>query len=178
MYNHFWNTRLCLFNKIYSFLPDPLHLQIYIARQEHLWEDWKQINVQLGQPKRTIVLPNQSTSSIRNTTLLEIQKKLPVSRDLNAVGRMYLCHALQREYELYFWFLGTAKNLGQLDLQDAAAKAKRNCPVLNIDELVEKSQHVIEDGHHQQQRWIQRSKKRIPCSIILRTLYSSTASVW
>lgn len=108
--------------------PIPPDAQIYVFRNEHLWEDWKKVNTLLA-PNRTVVLPQGKKSSVRDLTKV----KQPVTRDLSDRGRNNLCRFIQQEYEVFFSLLNRAVNLNETDIREAREKANRNCPNLVAD---------------------------------------------
>jgi hypothetical protein len=122
IFSHFcWNLR-----RIKAEIPN--HQTIYVNRQEHLWNDWREINRILGQVEPVIV-PNTNT---RNSTVLKLQDKLPVAKELSQNGTRILCRALQSEYEAYIWFLKQARNLNETDVADSIKRARQQCPNLNL----------------------------------------------
>ncbi len=103
--------------------PIPADAQVYVFRNEHIWEDWEAVN-KLLDPNRTVVIP--TGKKVRDVTNV----KQPVSRDLSSRGRDYLCRAIQQEYEVFFSLLKRAVNLNETDIQDARDTANKNCPNL------------------------------------------------
>jgi Sulfotransferase family len=130
IYNHLFFS----FQRILSFIPEVHKQMIYAMRQEHLWHDWTTVNEKLGQSK-PVSIPEEG-NRIRNMAILEVQHQLPVTRDLNPLGAVSLCNALKQEYRAYFRLLKRAKNLSPDDLEQSIAHAKRNCPSLNVDDLL------------------------------------------
>ena len=122
--------RVNIMNHLYSnyqkmVAPIPAGAQVYVFRNEHIWEDWKAVNEMLS-PNRTVVVPTGKNSMVRDLTKV----KQPVSRDLSDRGRGYLCRAIQQEYEVFFSILKRAVNLNETDIQEARDKANKNCPNL------------------------------------------------
>lgn len=113
-------------------LPTNPPRTLFAIRQEHLWEDWKKLNVLLGQHD-PVYIPNSDFNQ-RNITGL----KLPVSRDISSSGRLKLCEALETEYMAYFQLLRMARNLKDEDVLDAIRIAKSNCPNLDFQSLIHK----------------------------------------
>lgn len=103
---------------------------IYVFRNDHLWEDWRDVNNMLD-PNRTVVIPTGKKSNMRDTSSVN----LPVTRELSGASRSYLCQAIQQEYRVYFSLLSSAMNLNETDVQEAREKAYRNCPNLILQEL-------------------------------------------
>ena len=168
MMNHFYFG----YQRIQSLLPSSRSNTIYVARQEHLWNDWYQINSLLlpglkdkeeGKvPRYFPVLSSSSSSSdavslltdagntnIRNTTILELQNKLPVTRQMdNPAARQSLCQALKDEYLAYFGLLQQAQNL-QLSknnddaLEASIQRAVDRCGIyLDMAQLVSQSKTI------------------------------------
>jgi len=125
IYNHLYFS----YQTIGTLIPQVAHQTIYVTRQEHLWDDWKTVNIALGQAPESVHIPVQH---LRNTTVLELQNKLPVTRALNERGREILCRVLQDEYNAYFWFLRKAKNLSPHDISQSILHSKQNCPKLEF----------------------------------------------
>lgn len=115
------------FQRIGTLIPQINRQTLYVTRQEHLWDDWRAVNEALGQTDGPAYIPPHQ-EEVRNTTVLELQDRLPVTRELNERGREMLCRALEEEYQAYFWFLGHAKNLSPHDISQSIAHAKKNCP--------------------------------------------------
>jgi hypothetical protein len=137
----FFNYRNILYTKL------PPHRQIYVIRQEHLWEDWHQVNLQLASsvedysnntnsdwqsPQTTTnstSLPSivgRPIDSHRNVSGIQ----LPVTRHLSEEGRQKICRALETEYVAYFRLLHLAINMEKSDIQDSHLIATKNCPHL------------------------------------------------
>jgi len=124
-FHHFYFN----YQRIKSFIPNPEHQMIFVTRQEFLWDDWKEINMLLGQRAPIFVPSGADQKEIRNFT----HWKLPVSREISPEGTESLCNALQPEYETYFWFLKQAKNLQQDDVVHSIKRAQKKCPNIQID---------------------------------------------
>jgi Sulfotransferase family len=127
LYNHLYFS----FRLILTYTPR-LHKQtLYTIRQEYLWDDWKTLNIELGQvvPVR---IPKNGSTRLRNVTLLEVEKKLPVTRELSIAGRKLLCKALRHEYRAYYYLLTHANNLSDEDIQQSIERTKYNCPNLDL----------------------------------------------
>eukprot|EP00934_Nitzschia_sp_Nitz4_P000643 Nitzschia sp. Nitz4//scaffold61_size107673//45161//46305//NITZ4_004233-RA/size107673-snap-gene-0.111-mRNA-1//-1//CDS//3329555704//643//frame0 len=122
----FFNFR----NILYTKLPKEPPREFYVIRQEHLWDDWKNVNVEFGQHEPVFV-PNSDFNQ-RNTTGLV----LPVSRDVSDDGRVRLCEALELEYVAYFQILKSARNLNSVDLQRAVEAATKSCPNLDFQSML------------------------------------------
>lgn len=137
------------YQRIQSFIPDFFLANIYVMRQEHLWDDWKSFNQVLLAKTRLQQNPNnqhdhhdhddndnsiviipqqQNLEVVRNLTGAAIHQ--PVTRDLSPEGYRILCHALEREYQAYFAFLARAQNLQPLDVQETIQRARTKCPNL------------------------------------------------
>jgi hypothetical protein len=136
------------YQRIQSFLEQVQlrkNLTIYVARQEKLWDDWKEINnrwLAVETATKTFGLnksPQPPTENRRNTTDLELLNKLPVTRDLTPAGVESLCQALQSEYKAYFWLLKQARNLHRSSPSDwdfSLIRAKERCGAhLDVDAL-------------------------------------------
>ena len=107
--------------------------EIYVLRQEKLWDDWKALNVLLGQ-REPVKIPSSSHNdedwnNQRNITGLE----LPVTREISYEGRQKLCKALETEYMAYFRLLTRAINLHEKELEECRQIAQKNCP--NLDTM-------------------------------------------
>jgi hypothetical protein len=135
----FFNFRNILYTKL------PPHRQIYVIRQEHLWEDWQQLNQRLAllykvdwQRQQQQQQPSNPSSSLpsnfvdrtiqsqRNVTGIQ----LPVTRHVSWEGRQKLCRALETEYEAYVRLLHMAINMEESDIKDSLRIAIKNCPHL------------------------------------------------
>ena len=127
IYNHLYFSLLFILTNI----PTPENQTLYTIRQEYLWNDWKTLNTVLGQ-REPVNIPHDGNGLLRNVSLLEIEKKMPITRELDAIGRMILCNALSEEYRAYYYLLINSKNLSPTDLQQSIARTKRNCPKLDI----------------------------------------------
>jgi hypothetical protein len=147
LYNHFYFS----YQKILSFLPGLIQPQqkkqqqpvdnaptlCYAIRQEHLWNDWVKLNERLGQATGTVHEQETASRTIRNSTELELQNRLPVTRALQSVET--LCRALRGEYRAYFWILQRARNLTPADVLQSVIKAKGNCPNLDVGSILSNS---------------------------------------
>jgi hypothetical protein len=145
----FFNYRNILYTKL------PPHRQIYVIRQEHLWDDWQQLNQHIAVSLLSNVgdvtnkthhdwqqqqLQKQSTNvSISLPSLgrmnMESQRnvtgiQLPVTRQVSWGGRQKLCRALETEYRAYFQLLSMAMNMKENDIHDSFRIATKNCPHL------------------------------------------------
>lgn len=108
---------------------------IYVIRNEHLWEDWWQINSLLGQSDEEIRVLREHRrygSYERNTKGLA----LPVNKTISPASRRILCEALEGEYAAYFRLLGLARNTNGDDLREAKEVASGNCPDLDFDKIL------------------------------------------
>lgn len=117
--NHLWGN--------YKRMVAPIHpdAQVYVFRNNHVWEDWTTVNTMLD-PSRKVVLPSGNGTHQRD--MKKVQQ--PVTRGLSDQGRAYLCHAIRQEYEVYISLLNRAVNLNATDIQEARDKANKNCPNL------------------------------------------------
>jgi hypothetical protein len=127
IYNHLFFSMFFILQNI----PILDKQTIYTIRQEYLWDDWKALNVALGQTE-PVQIPSNGMDRLRNVTILELEKKMPITRELNQDERTILCNALQREYQAYFYILIHAKNISLKDLEQSIARTKHNCPNLNL----------------------------------------------
>jgi len=108
-------------------LPDAAsHRKWYVIRNEHLWDDWFDVNERLGDPSDGPRDP--PTYTARNVTGL----KLPVTREISDARRDQLCKAVETEYEAYFSILKLADNVDEYDLEEALEVAEKNCPKLDL----------------------------------------------
>ena len=114
-------------NILYTKIPTTPPRQIYLLRQEKLFDDWVSLNTLLGQ-KDPIKLP-PSELNLRNVSSLQ----LPVTREISDQGRRKLCKALEPEYMAYFRLLDRAININQRELEFCRQIAQQNCP--NLDTL-------------------------------------------
>jgi hypothetical protein len=109
------------------------HRDIYLVRQEHLWDDWIRINQMLGQTE-DVVLPDIQVR--RNVTEIMTQGQAPpVTKDVSNDGRDRLCQALAPEYQAYFELLRQARNIEENDIQEAVNSGKERCPNLDFEEI-------------------------------------------
>ena len=126
-----------------SKLPPNGH-KVYVIRQEHLWEDWSNVNAILASngavtarrdndSGAVAVVDSTAVTSHRNITGL----LLPVTRTISNQGRMKLCKALQEEYRAYFRLLQQAKNIDETDMEDCRRIAERNCAILDIAGMID-----------------------------------------
>ena len=132
------HSRVKIYNHLYfslffilSSIPSLEKQAIYTIRQEFLWDDWKALNKALGQSD-PVYIPLDGMHLLRNVTLLELEKKMPITREVNPYGRTILCNALREEYRAFYYILINAKNLSPDDLQKSIARTKLNCPDLNL----------------------------------------------
>jgi hypothetical protein len=123
----FFNYRNILDTK----LPTTPKRDIYVIRQEDLWDDWRHINQILGQTE-PVVIPSGKESSVRNVSGLE----LPVTREISQLGRVKLCRALEPEYIAYFRLILRAVNLNENDIEDCRRHAAENCPNLDFKSII------------------------------------------
>ena len=133
------------FAKLKDLIPNAGSQVLYVTRQEHLWEDWNQINRMLAEESKTDhhvdpahLVPSSSSSAdlvLRNTTALVLRDMLPVTRDLSSNGQRILCRALQLEYIAYFWFLRHARNLPSESVAQAIRSAQEHCPNLGQQDI-------------------------------------------
>jgi Sulfotransferase family len=130
IYNHLYFSLFFILTSI----PTLEKQTLYTIRQEHLWDDWKALNIALGQTE-PVYIPHDGMGLLRNVTLLEMEEKMPITRELNANGRMILCNALREEYRAYYYLLLNSKNLSPSDLQQSIARSKKNCPKLDLSYL-------------------------------------------
>jgi Sulfotransferase family len=128
IYNHLYFSLMLLL----SYTPVLEKQILYTIRQEHLWDDWKSLNEALGQTESMHLPKHQGFNQLRNVAALELEKKVPVTRDLDQAGRALLCNALREEYRAYFYLLTHAKNLSPNDVQQSITRSKQNCPNLNL----------------------------------------------
>jgi len=147
------------YNKIRSLLPPPSSGKgkIYVTRQEHLWDDWIAINqilekehgnkAQRTHDDGTLPPPPPGFENIRNTTQLEEQYKLPVTRKFSSgqISINKLCGALEKEYRAYLWFLSRAENLKTSEAVKEVIdnlRYKKKCTDLatSLQEWIEKEQ--------------------------------------
>jgi hypothetical protein len=127
IYNHLYFS----FRLILTYTPRLHKQKLYTIRQEYLWDDWKSANIALGQVK-PVYIPEDGMTRLRNVTLLEKENKMPVTRELNLVGRRLLCKALRDEYRAYYYLLTHANNLSDDDIQKSIERTKDNCPELDL----------------------------------------------
>jgi hypothetical protein len=113
---------------------------ILVTRLEHLWEDWKSVNVYLGQSADTVVIPTTAATTNNNNHTQELhlrdvsQTQLPVTKSISDQGRHALCSVLQKEYDAYFWLLRQAQNLHHPhDLAQALYHARQHCPKIQMN---------------------------------------------
>ena len=119
MYNNYYNVLRWI----------PPGRDVYIVRQEHIWDDWIRVNRMLGQ-EQSIVLPQERVR--RNVTT---NSKPPVTKDLSTTGSHRLCKALIREYEALFKIMHQAKNMGNDDIKQSVEAGRRRCPNIGMHAL-------------------------------------------
>ena len=124
MYNNYQN--------ILDWIPSSPARDIYLIRQDHLWDDWIRINHMLGQTE-AVVLPEIKVR--RNMTELAEGKSPIVTKDVSELGRNRLCHALEEEYKAYFELFQQAKNLGSKDIEEAVSAGRERCPHLDFETI-------------------------------------------
>jgi hypothetical protein len=121
--------------------------EIYVLRQEHLWDDWRHLNQLLVTSGNTSKEednysftmssqeggPHQPVESHRNITGLQ----LPVTRNVSDQGRLALCKALEKEYNAYFRLLLQANNMNVADIIKCQHTATQNCPNLEISNMID-----------------------------------------
>lgn len=100
---------------------EPVFLAI---RQPHLVEDFRSVNLLLGQDPQSLDLVQDKVRDMSNQTL-------PVHRSLSPLGQANLCRALEGEYRAYVWFLERARNLSGDDVRQAREYAAQQCPQLS-----------------------------------------------
>jgi hypothetical protein len=115
------------YRKLFDKIPKPTdQRKWYVVRNEHLWEDWFEVNEMLGEP------PDSSrehpTFHARDIKGL----KLPATRDISDERRDQLCKALETEYEAYFLMLQHSENMNEDDLKEAVEIGKQSCPNLDL----------------------------------------------
>jgi Sulfotransferase family len=127
IYNHLYFSMFFILSNI----PTLEKQTIYTIRQEYLWDDWKGLNMALGQTE-PVHVPHDGMDILRNVTILEMEKKMPITRELSQYGRTILCNALRHEYQAYYYILIKAKNLSPTDLEQSISRTKQNCPNLAL----------------------------------------------
>ena len=121
------------YQNIRNLIPNVEQQTLLVTRLEHLWEDWKSVNAFLGQDPDTVVLPHHNSEDAHLRDTSHLQNSLPVTKELSEAGRLALCDALQLEYDAYFWLLSRARNLGKTDVAAALARARQNCPAVQLN---------------------------------------------
>lgn len=111
----------------------PAGKDIYIIRQEHIWDDWVRVNHMLGE-KVPVVLPVERVR--RNVTA---DAKPPVTKDLSGAGTRRLCRALIHEYDALFKLMHRAKNIATEEIDEAVETGSRHCPNIGIRALAFRS---------------------------------------
>ena len=127
IYNHLYFTMFFILKMI----PALEKQTLYTIRQEYLWDDWKALNMELGQTE-PVHIPDNGMDRLRTVTVLEMEKKMPITRELSQHGRTILCNALRKEYQAYYYILIYAKNISPIDLEQSIARTKQNCPNLTL----------------------------------------------
>eukprot|EP00533_Pseudo-nitzschia_delicatissima_P013897 CAMPEP_0197268786 /NCGR_PEP_ID=MMETSP1432-20130617/4380_1 /TAXON_ID=44447 /ORGANISM="Pseudo-nitzschia delicatissima, Strain UNC1205" /LENGTH=191 /DNA_ID=CAMNT_0042733867 /DNA_START=337 /DNA_END=912 /DNA_ORIENTATION=- len=129
------------YRNIYAKIPTTQpEKRLFVIRKEHLWEDWRRVDVMLRveenqPPPHEQILP--SGGSFDDVTRRNITGiNLPVSREISDSGRSRICKALEPEYRTYFRILHRAENMGTRDLEDAKKLAEKNCPVLDFRSML------------------------------------------
>ena len=110
----------------------PNNKPLYMIRQEHLWEDWTDINQRYLHQVEPVILPDER--SRRNVTT---DVSPPVKKIVNALGRDRLCQALKPEYAAYLQLLQKAVNIPPAGVEEAVAMGEVECPHLNLKELLQ-----------------------------------------
>jgi hypothetical protein len=120
-----------MYNNYYNMLQwIPADRDIYIVRQEHLWDDWVRVNQMLGH-EGSIVLPQERVR--RNVTS---EQPPPVTKALSLAGVGTLCRALAREYAAYFTLLKRARNIKDEDLYESIDIGQERCPNIDMRSLI------------------------------------------
>lgn len=139
IYSHFYFG----LEKIRSFIPEAENRVFYLIRQERLWEDWVNINrilettYALSSHGSPYDVPPESRGDRRNSTTLELNKLLPVGKNLSSLATQSLCRALETEYMAFFWFLIRATNIDNEQVNFSLNRAKVLCGRhLDMDEII------------------------------------------
>ena len=104
-----------------------------VIRNERLWADYKMVNWLLGQNDWTSIQTYENDPKFpKGKDYSSTHKHKNVTRNLSRIGKQRLCHALQREYQDYFWVLQHAANIGPADIEEAVRIAHRNCPNITL----------------------------------------------
>lgn len=120
---HMYNN----YQRMLQWIPE--NKRLFIIRQEHLWEDWIDINTQYLGQKEPVVLPDEL--SRRNMTLMS-NVTPPVTKDVGSRSRNRLCRALGPEYAAYFMLLQRAVNIPPEGVQEAVEMGQLQCPEINL----------------------------------------------
>jgi hypothetical protein len=117
------------YRKVVGFIPDLANQTIFVSRQENLWQDWQRVNQLLGQTD-SVLVPDETAN---DWNARKVSIVLPVTRELSRNGTHILCHALEREYDAYFWLLRHAKNINDEEYATIVQRTRTKCPNLQID---------------------------------------------
>ena len=103
---------------------------LFVARTEHLQQDWIRINLLLDSKNNTSATSIPFPATKRRQ--IGHKFKLRVTNELSERGRVELCKALRSEYETYVWFLRRAANLRPVDVEESLVLGRKNCPELEF----------------------------------------------
>lgn len=103
---------------------------LFVARTEHLQQDWIRTNLLLDSKKNTSAASIPFPATKRRQ--IGHKFKLRVTNELSERGRAELCKALRSEYETYVWFLRRAVNLRPANVEESLAVGRKNCPELEF----------------------------------------------
>ncbi|KAG7346203.1 hypothetical protein IV203_005271 [Nitzschia inconspicua] len=139
-YRNIVETKLLLSENNGNIIITDKQRQIYVLRQEHLWEDWTTLNQLVATAdddksnwqETTVNNEANKFQSHRNITGLNV----PVTREISQQGRHKLCLALETEYIAYFRLLQVAINMNDNDVADCQRIARQNCPNLNFSVML------------------------------------------
>ena len=120
-----------------AYLKDlPSDKEVFVIRTKKLWEDWVTINNLLGSPS-DVPIPR----SIDEGQVINSQRRLPVTSNLNSEGQEILCKLLRNEYKLYIDLLNRAVNLSDDDIKSTLGDVHKNCPAI-FESLLGQNQQI------------------------------------
>ena len=111
----------------------PPETEVFVLRTTHIWQDWVDVNNNLGATSDVNVPEKGSYADAINA-----RGMLPVRSNLSPHGQGIICKFLKNDIRVYIDLLNRAVNLSDDDVHDALEAVHRNCPsVLSL---------LIDDG--------------------------------
>ena len=107
----------------------PSSAEVFVIRQEHLWEDWYEFNHLLEKQLNDGVTETVSTNVRQQQHHhLRSTKDLPVKNDLREHEIRIMCKYLREEIQLYVSLLNRAVNLSNEDVVESLSDLYKTCP--------------------------------------------------